>query len=139
MRREDRRESDTSKGGRRRWREVNPRYVRHPKGRDRCSAAPLSACLRFLPSCIQDDSESSGVLRRNRSHMLCFSYKLISYPSRRIGGLHQALLRTSVDATVVRAFDWDQNACQVYSHQHSNRIENVPVSLPYRVSSLTRP
>jgi hypothetical protein len=80
MRREDRRESDTSKGGRRRWREVNPRYVRHPKGRDRCSAAPPSACLRrFLPSCIQDGSESSGVLRRNRSRMRSSSNNFVSH------------------------------------------------------------
>ncbi|KAI1784689.1 S-adenosyl-L-methionine-dependent methyltransferase [Ganoderma leucocontextum] len=32
-----------------------------------------------------------------------------------IGGLHCALSRSNVQGTVVRAFDWDQAACRVYS------------------------
>ncbi|CAK5279843.1 unnamed protein product [Mycena citricolor] len=32
-----------------------------------------------------------------------------------IGGLHLALVRSHVSAEIVRAFDWDQNACEVYS------------------------
>ncbi|KAJ7725527.1 S-adenosyl-L-methionine-dependent methyltransferase [Mycena maculata] len=32
-----------------------------------------------------------------------------------IGGLHLALSRSNVLASVTRAFDWDQNACDVYS------------------------
>ncbi|KAJ7171725.1 S-adenosyl-L-methionine-dependent methyltransferase [Mycena crocata] len=32
-----------------------------------------------------------------------------------IGGLHLALSRSKVSASVTHAFDWDQNACEVYS------------------------
>jgi len=41
-----------------------------------------------------------------------------------IGGLHYALSRGSVgnDATVVRAFDWDQLACAVYTANHGPGI-----------------
>ncbi|KAM5542214.1 hypothetical protein V8D89_004087 [Ganoderma adspersum] len=35
-----------------------------------------------------------------------------------IGGLHCALSRSNVEGTVVRAFDWDQAACRVYSANH---------------------
>ncbi|KAH9036647.1 S-adenosyl-L-methionine-dependent methyltransferase [Lactarius pseudohatsudake] len=41
-----------------------------------------------------------------------------------IGGLHTALTRSAVsdDATVVRAFDWDQSACAVYAANHGPGI-----------------
>lgn len=39
-----------------------------------------------------------------------------------IGGLHMALKRSSANATVVQAFDWDQLACQVYSLNHGPDI-----------------
>ena len=41
-----------------------------------------------------------------------------------IGGLHYALSRSSVrnNATVVRAFDWDQLACAVYTANHGPGI-----------------
>ncbi|TCD61788.1 hypothetical protein EIP91_007942 [Steccherinum ochraceum] len=39
-----------------------------------------------------------------------------------IGGLHVALQRSTVDGEVVRAFDWDQAACQVYDHFHGLKI-----------------
>lgn len=41
-----------------------------------------------------------------------------------IGGLHCALSRSSVgnNATVVRAFDWDQLACAVYTANHGPGI-----------------
>lgn len=35
-----------------------------------------------------------------------------------IGGLHRALQKSNVDATVVRAFDWDQTACRVYEENY---------------------
>ena len=38
------------------------------------------------------------------------------------GGLHSALSRSSVCATVVCAFDWDQSACQVYDTNHGENI-----------------
>lgn len=38
------------------------------------------------------------------------------------GGLHFALARSHVDGTVIRAYDWDQAACQVYQRNHDNNI-----------------
>ena len=38
------------------------------------------------------------------------------------GGLHVALSRSIVEAEVVRAFDWDQTACAVYSLNHGKDI-----------------
>jgi tRNA (cytosine38-C5)-methyltransferase len=35
-----------------------------------------------------------------------------------IGGLHRALDRSGINGSVVRAFDWDQMACQVYAANH---------------------
>jgi hypothetical protein len=45
-------------------------------------------------------------------------------PTCGIGGLHYALSRSSVgnNATVVRAFDWDQLACAVYTANHGPGI-----------------
>ncbi|KAF9448849.1 S-adenosyl-L-methionine-dependent methyltransferase [Macrolepiota fuliginosa MF-IS2] len=46
-----------------------------------------------------------------------------------IGGLHLALQRSSVDGTVVQAFDWDQTACQAYRINHPPKlIEKVDIS-----------
>ncbi|GJE94260.1 DNA methyltransferase [Phanerochaete sordida] len=39
-----------------------------------------------------------------------------------IGGLHQALRRSRADGTVVRAYDWDQAACQVYQANYGPGI-----------------
>lgn len=42
------------------------------------------------------------------------------------GGLHFALARSHVDGTVIRAYDWDQAACQVYQRNHdSNTVKKV--------------
>ncbi|KAI0046214.1 S-adenosyl-L-methionine-dependent methyltransferase [Auriscalpium vulgare] len=46
-----------------------------------------------------------------------------------IGGLHLALSRSSVDGSVVRAFDWDQLACQVYAANHGrDAVERIDIS-----------
>ncbi|KAJ3556629.1 hypothetical protein NM688_g1923 [Phlebia brevispora] len=46
-----------------------------------------------------------------------------------IGGLHLALTRSSVQAEVVRAFDWDQSACQVYAANYGpNIVQKVDIS-----------
>ncbi|KDR80763.1 hypothetical protein GALMADRAFT_135876 [Galerina marginata CBS 339.88] len=45
-----------------------------------------------------------------------------------IGGLHLALSRSSVDAEVVQAFDWDQTACQVYRANHGDIVNKVDIS-----------
>ncbi|KAK2462115.1 hypothetical protein APHAL10511_006578 [Amanita phalloides] len=46
-----------------------------------------------------------------------------------IGGLHLALKRSNVNATVVQAFDWDQLACQVYLLNHGpNIVSKVDIS-----------
>ncbi|PIL29903.1 DNA methyltransferase [Ganoderma sinense ZZ0214-1] len=42
-----------------------------------------------------------------------------------IGGLHCALSRSNVEGTVVRAFDWDQAACRVYSANHGLDVVDV--------------
>ncbi|KLO06314.1 S-adenosyl-L-methionine-dependent methyltransferase [Schizopora paradoxa] len=39
-----------------------------------------------------------------------------------IGGLHRALQKSNVDATVIRAFDWDQTACRVYEENHGKGV-----------------
>ncbi|KAJ7652059.1 S-adenosyl-L-methionine-dependent methyltransferase [Mycena polygramma] len=39
-----------------------------------------------------------------------------------IGGLHLALSRSNVPASVTNAFDWDQSACEVYSANHGPGI-----------------
>jgi tRNA (cytosine38-C5)-methyltransferase len=38
------------------------------------------------------------------------------------GGLHLALKRSLVPGTVVRAFDWDQAACQVYTANYGPKV-----------------
>ncbi|KAF9488708.1 S-adenosyl-L-methionine-dependent methyltransferase [Pleurotus eryngii] len=46
-----------------------------------------------------------------------------------IGGLHLALQRSAIDGNVVRAFDWDQTACKVYSANHGpNVVQKVDIS-----------
>ncbi|KAF4605626.1 hypothetical protein EYR40_004413 [Pleurotus pulmonarius] len=46
-----------------------------------------------------------------------------------IGGLHLALQRSTVDGNVVRAFDWDQTACKVYSANHGpNFVQKIDIS-----------
>ncbi|KIP04052.1 hypothetical protein PHLGIDRAFT_25806 [Phlebiopsis gigantea 11061_1 CR5-6] len=39
-----------------------------------------------------------------------------------IGGLHLALARSQVNGSVIRAYDWDQSACQVYQKNHGPGI-----------------
>ena len=39
-----------------------------------------------------------------------------------IGGLHLALERSSVEAQVIRAYDWDPLACSVYAANHGKSI-----------------
>ncbi|KAG7450810.1 S-adenosyl-L-methionine-dependent methyltransferase [Guyanagaster necrorhizus] len=39
-----------------------------------------------------------------------------------IGGLHCALTRSHVPASVIRAFDWDQNACRIYGRNYGEGI-----------------
>ncbi|KZT68455.1 S-adenosyl-L-methionine-dependent methyltransferase [Daedalea quercina L-15889] len=39
-----------------------------------------------------------------------------------IGGLHRALKGSSADGQVIRAFDWDQNACKVYSLNYGEDV-----------------
>ncbi|KAJ7226142.1 S-adenosyl-L-methionine-dependent methyltransferase [Mycena pura] len=39
-----------------------------------------------------------------------------------IGGLHLALARSQVEATITHAFDWDPNACEVYSANFGSGI-----------------
>ncbi|PPQ98943.1 hypothetical protein CVT24_003570 [Panaeolus cyanescens] len=46
-----------------------------------------------------------------------------------IGGLHLALTRAQPDAQVVKAFDWDQTACQVYSANHGRIVDKVDIGL----------
>ncbi|KAH9479332.1 tRNA (cytosine(38)-C(5))-methyltransferase [Psilocybe cubensis] len=45
-----------------------------------------------------------------------------------IGGLHLALARSSVDAKVIQALDWDQTACNVYRANHGNVARKVDIS-----------
>ncbi|KAG7089090.1 hypothetical protein E1B28_010799 [Marasmius oreades] len=46
-----------------------------------------------------------------------------------IGGLHLALSRSSVNASIESAFDWDQNACKVYEANHGRGVvERVNIS-----------
>ncbi|KAG7089086.1 hypothetical protein E1B28_010795 [Marasmius oreades] len=45
------------------------------------------------------------------------------------GGLHLALSRSSVNASIQSAFDWDQNACKVYEANHGRGVvERVSIS-----------
>ncbi|KAI0696481.1 S-adenosyl-L-methionine-dependent methyltransferase [Cerioporus squamosus] len=39
-----------------------------------------------------------------------------------IGGLHRALAQSNVQGSVVRAFDWDQSACRVYTANYGQRV-----------------
>ncbi|KAK0478182.1 S-adenosyl-L-methionine-dependent methyltransferase [Armillaria novae-zelandiae] len=39
-----------------------------------------------------------------------------------IGGLHCALTTSHVPGTVIRAYDWDQNACRIYSKNYGKGI-----------------
>ena len=44
------------------------------------------------------------------------------------GGLHYALEKSSIDARVIAAFDWDQLACKVYSHNFPETVvRKVPM------------
>ncbi|TFK38617.1 S-adenosyl-L-methionine-dependent methyltransferase [Crucibulum laeve] len=46
-----------------------------------------------------------------------------------IGGLHLAFTRSGVEGSVVQAFDWDQNACQVYLANHyPNIVKKVDIT-----------
>ncbi|KAF8159427.1 S-adenosyl-L-methionine-dependent methyltransferase [Crassisporium funariophilum] len=45
-----------------------------------------------------------------------------------IGGLHLALSRSSVDAEIVQAFDWDQTACQAYIANYGDIVRKVDIS-----------
>ncbi|KAF8809505.1 S-adenosyl-L-methionine-dependent methyltransferase [Phlegmacium glaucopus] len=45
-----------------------------------------------------------------------------------IGGLRLALSRSSINAEVVQAFDWDQTACQVYKANHNDVVRKVDIS-----------
>jgi len=49
----------------------------------------------------------------------------LSLIGRHIGGLHLSLSRSTVDADVVQAFDWDQTACRVYTENHGNIVQKV--------------
>ncbi len=44
-----------------------------------------------------------------------------------LGGFHVALSRSTVEAEVVRAFDWDQTACAVYCLNHGKGIAHKVV------------
>ncbi|THU88196.1 S-adenosyl-L-methionine-dependent methyltransferase [Dendrothele bispora CBS 962.96] len=47
-----------------------------------------------------------------------------------IGGLHLSLKRSNVPASILQAFDWDQNACRVYAANYGNDIaKKVDISL----------
>ncbi|TFK91533.1 S-adenosyl-L-methionine-dependent methyltransferase [Polyporus arcularius HHB13444] len=46
-----------------------------------------------------------------------------------IGGLHRALAQSNVHGSVVRAFDWDQSACRVYTANYGQRVvQKVDIS-----------
>lgn len=69
-----------------------------------------------------------GVLVRNK-HTKKFDHWF------QLGGLHVALRRSSADGVVVRAFDWDPVACQVYRINHlPNIIQKVSRSLDFSVA-----
>ena len=64
-----------------------------------------------------NDDQGTGVLQRNRSASSTCGSKSI-YAQSEEGGLHRALQISNVNATVVRAFDWDQTSCRVYEANH---------------------
>lgn len=41
------------------------------------------------------------------------------------GGLHRALKFSDVEATVVRAFDWDQMSCRVYNANYNLNSSSI--------------
>jgi tRNA (cytosine38-C5)-methyltransferase len=45
-----------------------------------------------------------------------------------LGGMHLALKRSNVEGTVVRSYDFDKIACQVYSLNHSDVILKADIS-----------
>jgi hypothetical protein len=57
--------------------------------------------------------------------MICNIYGCAEATTFRLGGLHRGLLRSSQEATVIRAFDWDQNARCVYAANYDCPIEKV--------------
>jgi site-specific DNA-cytosine methylase len=45
------------------------------------------------------------------------------------GGLHLALKRSNLEGSIIRAFDWDQTACQVYTaNLGPNLVDRVSIS-----------
>ncbi|KAG6850180.1 hypothetical protein H0H93_016860 [Arthromyces matolae] len=54
-----------------------------------------------------------------------------------IGGLHLAFDRSSVDGTVVQAFDWDQTASQVYAANFSAEKSQARIIQKIDISTLT--
>lgn len=61
---------------------------------------------------------------------ICSDYIISNFA----GGLHLALKRSQVSGNVVRAFDWDPAACQVYEANNGPGIVET-VSLKHRNSS----
>ncbi|KAK7041450.1 hypothetical protein VNI00_009316 [Paramarasmius palmivorus] len=58
-----------------------------------------------------------------------FNYLLAYRGLSGIGGLHLALETSKVEATVCRAFDWDQNACKVYEANYGSGLaQRVDIS-----------
>ncbi|KAI0327239.1 S-adenosyl-L-methionine-dependent methyltransferase [Cubamyces sp. BRFM 1775] len=56
-----------------------------------------------------------------------------------IGGLHRALTESTVEGTVVRAFDWDQAACRVYAANYGpGMVQKVDIGslTPAELASL---
>ena len=47
-----------------------------------------------------------------------------------LGGLHRALERSCVNGSVIRAYDWDQAACQVYQVNYEPGIVKQACSFP---------
>ena len=41
------------------------------------------------------------------------------------GGLHRALKTSDIPGTIVRSYDWDQTACQVYQANHGEIVSRV--------------
>jgi len=62
----------------------------------------------------QNGDNRPRVLLRDRYKSACIS--IVHRSPRHAGGLHYALEKSSIDARVLAAFDWDQLACRVYSH-----------------------
>lgn len=75
----------------------------------------------------QNDDNRSRVLLRDRYKSASIS--TTSHSSRHTGGLHYALNKSSADAQVLAAFDWDQLACRVYSHNFpQTTVKQVDIS-----------